>query len=48
MTTPRVFELLDQKALNTLAHPLRMRLLAMLRTEGPATATRLAGCRLAS
>lgn len=33
---------LDAEQLRALAHPLRMRLLAMLRLEGPATATQLA------
>jgi DNA-binding transcriptional ArsR family regulator len=34
--------LLDSRQLRVLAHPLRSRLLTALRTEGPATATRLA------
>jgi DNA-binding transcriptional ArsR family regulator len=42
MDTAKVFEVLDEQALNTLAHPLRQRLLALLRSDGPATATRLA------
>lgn len=42
MATPKVFDLVDERALNALAHPLRMRLMAMLRSDGPATATRLA------
>lgn len=33
---------LDAEQLRTLAHPLRMRLLAVLRLDGPATATQLA------
>ncbi|MCI2423041.1 helix-turn-helix domain-containing protein [Saccharopolyspora sp. K220] len=33
---------LDAKSLRGLAHPLRVRLLGMLRTDGPATATQLA------
>ncbi|MFD0922044.1 winged helix-turn-helix domain-containing protein [Saccharopolyspora rosea] len=33
---------LDSKALRGLAHPLRIRLLGLLRTDGPATATQLA------
>jgi predicted ArsR family transcriptional regulator len=33
---------LDARMLRGLAHPLRVRLLGMLRTDGPATATRLA------
>src|SRR2546428_1415868 len=32
----------DSRALRGLAHPLRMRMLGLLRTEGPATATSLA------
>ena len=32
----------DPSSLRALAHPLRLRLLGLLRTEGPATATRLA------
>jgi DNA-binding transcriptional ArsR family regulator len=38
---PRFFEL-DDASVQLLAHPLRLRLLALLRHEGPATATRLA------
>lgn len=37
----RVFEV-DEHALSVLAHPLRLRLVALLRADGPATATRLA------
>src|SRR3712207_2472805 len=33
---------LDARSLQALAHPLRMRLLGLLRVEGPATATQLA------
>jgi DNA-binding transcriptional ArsR family regulator len=40
--TDTVFEVLDERALDALAHPLRARLLGLLRTDGPATATRLA------
>jgi len=36
------FRLTDERALVALAHPLRWRLLALLRADGPATATRLA------
>ena len=40
---PRPDEIhLDARTLRGLAHPLRVRLLGMLRTDGPATATRLA------
>jgi DNA-binding transcriptional ArsR family regulator len=42
MAREKVFELLDERALNALAHPLRMRLIALLRSDGPATATQLA------
>jgi DNA-binding transcriptional ArsR family regulator len=35
------FELTDERALKALAHPLRLRLLALLRADGPATASRL-------
>jgi DNA-binding transcriptional ArsR family regulator len=38
----RVYELVDDRAMRILAHPLRMRLLGILRVKGPATATRLA------
>lgn len=34
---------LDSQAMRVLAHPLRSRLLSALRTDGPATATELAG-----
>src|SRR5689334_10789603 len=33
----------DVKAIRALAHPLRLRLLDLLRFEGPSTATKLAG-----
>lgn len=36
------FQLTDERALRALAHPLRLRLLALLRADGPATASRLA------
>jgi DNA-binding transcriptional ArsR family regulator len=39
---PETFQLTDERALAALAHPLRMRLLALLRADGPATATGLA------
>jgi DNA-binding transcriptional ArsR family regulator len=42
MESAKVFELLDERALHALAHPLRQRLIALLRSDGPATATRLA------
>jgi DNA-binding transcriptional ArsR family regulator len=43
MTDERsMYHLADERALEVLAHPLRLRLLALLRSEGPATATRLA------
>ena len=43
MTRQRpTFHLADERALEALAHPVRLRLLALLRSEGPATATRLA------
>lgn len=35
-------KVLDARSLRGLAHPLRVRLLGLLRTDGPATATRLA------
>jgi DNA-binding transcriptional ArsR family regulator len=38
---PRFYEL-DDASLRLLAHPLRLRLLALLRLDGPSTATRLA------
>ena len=38
---PRTFRLTDERALNALAHPLRSRLVVLLRADGPATATRL-------
>lgn len=42
MSAPRRTANLSAGQLRTLAHPLRMRLLALLRLEGPATATHLA------
>lgn len=43
MTRDReTYELTDERALQVLAHPLRLRILGQLRTDGPATATRLA------
>lgn len=39
---PKTYDLIDERALRVMAHPLRMRLLAALRMHGPATATRLA------
>jgi DNA-binding transcriptional ArsR family regulator len=42
MAKEKLFELLDERSLNAMAHPLRMRLLVILRSDGPATATRLA------
>jgi DNA-binding transcriptional ArsR family regulator len=42
MRVTEVFRLTDERALVALAHPLRWRLLALLRADGPATATRLA------
>jgi DNA-binding transcriptional ArsR family regulator len=42
VTDEKVVEIVDERGLHALAHPLRLRLLAILRTEGPATATRLA------
>ena len=39
---PRPIAQLDSARLHALAHPMRTRLLALLRTEGPATATALA------
>ncbi|HJP74037.1 MAG TPA: helix-turn-helix domain-containing protein [Pseudonocardiaceae bacterium] len=38
----RVFELSDPVALRALAHPLRMKLVGLLRTKGPLTATQAA------
>lgn len=37
----RTFHLTDERALETLTHPIRARLVGLLRLEGPATATRL-------
>jgi predicted ArsR family transcriptional regulator len=39
---PRSVELRDARALRALAHPTRMRLLGLLRTQGPMTATQAA------
>src|SRR5215472_9977991 len=39
---PRSVKLTDPKALRALAHPMRLLLLRLLRTEGPVTATRAA------
>jgi DNA-binding transcriptional ArsR family regulator len=39
---PRVLRLNDPQTMRALAHPLRMKILGRLRTEGPATATTLA------
>jgi DNA-binding transcriptional ArsR family regulator len=39
----RAFRVTDEAALRALAHPLRLRLVALLRGDGPATASRLAG-----
>ena len=39
---PDVTEIVTEAQLQTLAHPIRMRLLGMLRTDGPATASKLA------
>jgi DNA-binding transcriptional ArsR family regulator len=41
-TAPRVKRVSRPSELRALAHPLRLRLLGLLRTEGPATATALA------
>jgi DNA-binding transcriptional ArsR family regulator len=38
----KTFTVTDERALTALAHPLRLRLLGMLRAEGPATASGLA------
>ena len=38
----RAFRVTDERALNALAHPLRSRLVVLLRADGPATASRLA------
>lgn len=43
MERPDVTDVTTEEDLRTLAHPLRMRLLAILRTDGPSTATKLAG-----
>lgn len=44
MTTPRRrAQVRDPQVLRALAHPLRARLLGLLRVEGPSTASRLAG-----
>ena len=34
---PRIFRLTDERALDALAHPLRSRLVVLLRADGPAT-----------
>src|SRR5256886_16151225 len=39
---PRTIELTDPRALRAIAHPVRMRLVGLLRREGPLTATRAA------
>jgi DNA-binding transcriptional ArsR family regulator len=39
--TPRIERVLDARSLRGLAHPLRIKLLGYLRSEGPATATQL-------
>ena len=41
-TEPRVKRVTQPSEMRALAHPLRLRLLGLLRTEGPATATNLA------
>ena len=43
MEADRVKRLDDPRTLRALAHPLRLRLIGILRTEGPATVTSLAG-----
>ena len=45
MSEPARTELTDPRALRAIAHPLRMRLLGLLRREGPLTATQ-AGARV--
>ncbi len=40
MSGEKVFEVVDERALKALAHPLRLRLLTLLRSDGPAPATR--------
>jgi DNA-binding transcriptional ArsR family regulator len=40
--SPRTFRLTEPRQMHALAHPLRLRLLGLLRTAGPATATTLA------
>ncbi len=42
MTAEAAYEITTKKALHALAHPLRLRLLGLLRLDGPATATTLA------
>ncbi|MDR9450015.1 MAG: helix-turn-helix domain-containing protein [Acidimicrobiia bacterium] len=37
-----VFDITDERDLEALAHPIRMRLLTMLRADGPSTASKLA------
>ncbi len=41
MTEPRTLRVTDPQTLRALAHPLRMRLLGLLRVDGPSTASRL-------
>jgi DNA-binding transcriptional ArsR family regulator len=41
--SPRQLKLTDPRALRAVAHPLRLRLLGLLRSEGPLTATQAAG-----
>jgi DNA-binding transcriptional ArsR family regulator len=43
MAAPTVKRLEDPRTMRALAHPLRLRLLGLLRIEGPGTATTLAG-----
>jgi DNA-binding transcriptional ArsR family regulator len=38
----KAFQVTDERALQALAHPLRLRLVALLRGDGPATASQLA------
>ena len=42
MSNQGAYEITSENALRTLAHPLRLRLLGLLRVEGPSTATHLA------
>ncbi len=41
MSEPRTVRITDPETLRALAHPLRIRLLGLLRAEGPSTASRL-------